>query len=304
MAYIYLLEAATSSLLEALCRHSHAHLMRPLPLLFGIWHAYKHAVVSCHRRFGPWFTALQFSSFLNEPGHTTVYYFAKLSELERIMLAVFHAAGNARLERARADTAQPARAPQKVQRIKKRLQSLLVLILRFIPATIKLGILLRACTCVHRNPGTGRYACQLMPYALLLILSLRGDAHDEYVNALFLGSAVWNYVHDALQAAVFVEECCESLLFRLSCITTKDKAARSVKDFASSMAQSAYIHTSGTNPCASPSPRSTQDCQLPAASPWTHPGRQSALLRSDKRAGDGYRDVCVATRVCVSCWLC
>ena len=47
-------------------------LMRPLPLLFGIWHAYKHVVVSCHRRCRPWFTALQYSSFLNDLGRTPV----------------------------------------------------------------------------------------------------------------------------------------------------------------------------------------------------------------------------------------
>ena len=47
----------------------------------------------------------------------------------------------------------------------------------------------------------------------------------------FPGSTHWNNVHDALLAAVFVDECCKSLLSRLSCITTKDKAARSVKDW-------------------------------------------------------------------------
>ena len=45
-------------------------LMRPLPLLLDIWHAYKHVVVSCHRRFRQWFTALQYSLFLNELGRT------------------------------------------------------------------------------------------------------------------------------------------------------------------------------------------------------------------------------------------
>ena len=70
-----------------------------------------------------------------------------------------------------------------------------------------------------------------MRYALLLILSVRRDGHDPCVNAVFLGLAMWNDVHDALPAAAFVEERCESLLSHLSCITTKDKAARSVKDW-------------------------------------------------------------------------
>ena len=159
--------------------------MRPLPLVFGIWHAQKHVVVSCHRRFCPWFTALQYSSFLNKPGRTTVYYFPKVQELERSMLAVFSAAGQAKLVFARADKARPAGAPDKVQRIKTRLQSVLVLICRFVRTIIKLGIPVRECTWVHSNPGTGRYARQVMRYALLLILSLRGDAHGRYVVALF-----------------------------------------------------------------------------------------------------------------------
>ena len=146
------------------------------------------------------------------------------------MLVVFHAAGHAGLALARADKARPAGAPQKVQRIKKSLQGLLVLIRRFIPAIIKLGILVRECTWVHRSPVTGWYARQVMRYALLLIRLLRGDTHESYVNTLFLGLAMWNNVHDALPAAVFVEERCEGLLSRLSCISTKDKAARSVKD--------------------------------------------------------------------------
>ena len=130
--------------------------MRPLPLIFGIRHAYKHVVVSCHRRFRPWFTALEYSSFLNEPRRTTMYYCSKLRELQRIRLAVFNAAGHARLALARADKARPAGAPQKVQRMKGKLQSILVLICRFISAIIKLGILVRECTWVHRNPGTGQ----------------------------------------------------------------------------------------------------------------------------------------------------
>ena len=73
-----------------------------------------------------------------------------------------------------------------MQRIKKCLQSVLVLIHRFMSAIIKLRILVRECTSVHRNPGTGLYARQVMRYALLLILLLKADAHDPYVHTLFL----------------------------------------------------------------------------------------------------------------------
>ena len=68
-----------------------------LPFLLRIWHAYEHVVVSCPSRFRPWFTALQYSSFLTEPGGTMAYYFSKVRELERIMLAVFHHAAHADL---------------------------------------------------------------------------------------------------------------------------------------------------------------------------------------------------------------
>ena len=112
----------------------------------------------------------------------------------------------------------------------KGLQSVLTLICRFVPAIIKLGILVWDCTWEHRIPGIGQCAPQVMHYALLLILLLRGDAHDPYVNALFDGVAMWNNVHDARLAAGFVGECCESLLSRLSCITAKHKVMRSVKD--------------------------------------------------------------------------
>ena len=63
------------------------------------------------------------------------------------MLAVFHAAGHARLALARADKARPTGAPQEVQRIKKCLQSLFVPSRRFIPAIIQLDIL------VLESPG-------------------------------------------------------------------------------------------------------------------------------------------------------
>ena len=135
-----------SSLLEALCRPSHAH-TDVLPAL-ALW--YPACLQSCGgllpRQFRPRFTTLQYSSFLNEPGRTTVYYFPKLRELERIMLAVFHAAGHTPLALACADKTRPVGAPQKVQGIKNRLQSLLVLIRRFITAIIKLGILVPECT--------------------------------------------------------------------------------------------------------------------------------------------------------------
>ena len=77
-----------------------------------------------------------------------------------------------------------------MQRIQTRLQSILMPIRRFVPTIIKLGIPVRECTWVHRNPGTGHNARQVMRYALLLILSLRGNDHGRYVNALFLGLAM------------------------------------------------------------------------------------------------------------------
>ena len=159
-----------------------------------------------------------------------MYYFPKLQELERIMPAVLNAGMHARLAHARVDNARPAGAPQKVQPIKKCLQSVLVLIRRFVPAIIKVGILVQECTWVHRNPATGRYTHQVMHHALLLILLLRGDAHNPYVNTRFLPLVMWNDVHGGLPAAVFLEKRCECLLSCLSCITTKDKAARSVED--------------------------------------------------------------------------
>ena len=47
---------------------------------------------------------------------------------------------------------------------------------------------------MQRSPGTGQYAGEDMRYALLLILLLRGNTHDLYVNALYFGLAMWNDV--------------------------------------------------------------------------------------------------------------
>ena len=63
----------------------------PFPLLFGIWHCYKHAIELLFRRFRPFLVALQYEGFVESPLDAKVFYYPKLIEKERLLLLVYHA---------------------------------------------------------------------------------------------------------------------------------------------------------------------------------------------------------------------
>ena len=60
-----------------------------MPLLFGMWHAYKYCMTKCDRRFLPLCAALQYKQFLSHPTKVEILTNFNLSMMESMGLSVF-----------------------------------------------------------------------------------------------------------------------------------------------------------------------------------------------------------------------
>ena len=60
-----------------------------LPLLFGVWHGYKHAVKNCYQHFLPFWAALQYDTFLVDPTKAKSPRHPKLFEMEVVVTGLF-----------------------------------------------------------------------------------------------------------------------------------------------------------------------------------------------------------------------
>ena len=93
-----------------------------------------------------------------------------------------------------------------------------VLLTDFAPACLVLGTMVRQCTWVRTQNGTGGHARQLLSFCLLVLVRLlEGKEHQtEYVRTLASTLLLWTDWHDSIPAAWYCEEPNEAALSRLS----------------------------------------------------------------------------------------
>ena len=178
----------------------------PFPLLFGIWHCYKHVIELLFQRFCPFLVALQYEGFVESAMDAKVFYYAKLIEKERLLLLVYHAG---RRLKSRVDTAvrdygrlvQAGVRTQVTQQMFRRLTALRGLLQTFVPAMIALGRMVRSCAWDYQTPNSGHHAKTVVQYLLILHLTLRDASHYPYITPMCLALMLWTLFHDRPPAA-------------------------------------------------------------------------------------------------------
>ena len=67
------------------------------PLLFGVWHGYKHYVTRCFQHFQPFWVAIQSPTFLDAPTKTKCPRHPALSTMETLVTGLFIVSADAEI---------------------------------------------------------------------------------------------------------------------------------------------------------------------------------------------------------------
>ena len=202
--------------------------LRNLPLLYGVWHAYKHTVTLVYRAYFPVLVHLDWTVEPRSRG--TVTNKRKVLYMEKMFAALYLNAADLlplardcmRLPATGArhpDQASSSRDPvdPTVEATTVRV-ALCDLLEFYAPALLRLGFLVRQCTWQGGPQGTvkGDTAQHILRACLLLQVHLQQDweAEQEYTRTLAVALLMWQPWKSALPGCAFVEESCEALLSR------------------------------------------------------------------------------------------
>jgi hypothetical protein len=209
--------------------------LHKIPLLYGVWHAYKHTVTVVYRAFHPLLGLLECSgepqSGTRLKRHRKVLFMEKMMAL---LLLCRHTVQNELLgalqvweqtdpdELNTGSQAGPSQvdAPGQPGVMVAYLRGMQSLLFTYAPALLHLGFLVRQCTWEGR-PGqraTGLQAERVLQYSLLIQTHVQQDwaARQEYTRTLAVALALWQPWMTALPGCCFVEESGEALLSRMA----------------------------------------------------------------------------------------
>ena len=111
-------------------------------------------------------------------------------------------------------------------------EGLLYLCTEYCPALVEMGTMVRQCFWKTQDVRSGAVARQVIRDAIAILHALRTRGPTEYVRNLVVMDLLWDCsgLHDALPAAVMVEECLESSLSVLTRRQGTDTRAHTVTD--------------------------------------------------------------------------
>ena len=168
-----------------------------LPLIYGVWHPYKHMITMLYRNFMPIICLIK-------RGHTdfkegdAVPTKVKLLHMEKTILALgLNAATYPPRVQAKVDAfavaAQNGPLTDMQSKSKELLLGLKVLLKKCCPAAFRIGVLVRDCHWAGRDPGSGENALAALESYLLAMLSLVGDQWEnvEYIKTLVAALVIW-----------------------------------------------------------------------------------------------------------------
>ena len=237
--------------------HDVVPLVRHLPFLYGVWHAYKFCVTHAYRTFFSLFTFLHRGELA---AGETVASHPKLAFMERMVASVWlggqRVLGEVRQEIVRLDWARQGRVVTRQQgaadldaaaegrttadlradnlrrrrileRQRERLDAKLVVlwVLEYVvtdvcPALFLMGHLVRQCNWEGRELGSGLGARRALEYALFLLLRLSEGRENtvKYIKTVSLALLLWRPWHTTLPGCYYSEEFGESMLAKLTAL--------------------------------------------------------------------------------------
>ena len=192
-----------------------------LPLIYGVWHPYKHMITMLYHNVMPIMCLIErvHTDFKEGDAVPTK---VKLLHIEKTILALFLNASTY-LPRVRAKldafavTAQNGPLTDMYSKSKELLLGLKVLLKEYCPAAFRIGVLVRDCTWVGPDPGSGKNALAVLESCLLVMLSLLGDQWEnvEYTKTLVAAPVTWQRWHSRTPSCIHSEEYGEAMFSRL-----------------------------------------------------------------------------------------
>ena len=198
-----------------------------VPLLYGIWHAYKHTVTVVYRVYLPVLVHLEtLDAGTTAPrSHRRVLYMEKL--FAALLLGRDHVLAHLRTRLAA--FRQEGRSTRNYAF--QLLEGLHDLLTFYAPALLHLGYKVRECTWNGRpnGPIKGDTARTVLEHCLLLQVHLQADwrARTSYVRTISLALTTWQPWMSRLPGCVFVEESCEAMNSRLAAACRRNPAVTS-----------------------------------------------------------------------------
>jgi hypothetical protein len=188
-----------------------------VPLLYGVWHAYKHTVTVVYRVYLPVLVHLE---TVDAAGTAMARSHRRVLYMEKLFASLLLGRGHV-LEhlRARLTAYRQHGRSLRIYAI-QLLEGLHDLLTFYAPALLQLGYKVRECTWNGRpdGPVKGDTARVLLEQCLVLQVHLQEDwrARTSYVRTIALALATWQPWMSRLPGCVFVEESCEAMNSRLA----------------------------------------------------------------------------------------
>ena len=210
--------------------------LRQVPVLYGVWHPYKHCLTVVYRAFFPVLAHLE---AVGAPVvGSKVRAHRKVLYMEKVFAALFLTARDVQLQLeskiatvgshvvpsgtdvATTSNQVPGSSETGSRLTHELLLSVQRLLQVYVPALFILGHKVRQCTWEGRPDGVvkGDTARDILRQCLLLQAHLQADwtAREEYVRSLGVALLMWQPWMDTLPGCCFVEESCEALLSRMA----------------------------------------------------------------------------------------
>ena len=193
--------------------------LRHVPVVYGVWHAYKFVITHTFRVFWPVLTYLQ--KVVLGPG-STIHSYPKLIAMEKAIAALMLA--RPRILRPYCRKAQAATAVSGHDTAHANrsavANAVLCLLYEWCPLLLYLGHLARECNWAGENNSTGSQAQEVLLLSLCLLRWLRRRACDSVLKyecpimCTLLYSSKW---HQDLPGQAHLEEFGEGMLSKLMC---------------------------------------------------------------------------------------
>ena len=206
------------------------------PLLFGVWHGYKHCVTRCFQHFLPFWVAIQSPTFLDAPEDTKCPRHPCLSTMETLVTGLFIVNTDAEtvLDKAIADLRGDLRRRPEAGQVGpvdgtehsppgtrlyalKQLLCLHCLATQYVPALFLMGKWVRDCHWKLHAANTGTHVHRLLQLQATMLIALRPKkGRQQYLANTLLALLQWQPHMDTLPGMAWCEEKLESTISTLA----------------------------------------------------------------------------------------
>lgn len=215
--YYQLMKLAHCKYLE---RYDFGHWIQNIPLIYGVWHAYKSVCLLFFRRFLP-ILAFVMNSEVN--AETPIYSYPKLITIEKIIAGLWVHSYELKVFLADKIKVYKHRTRPHTEKTSlglTTLEALHIMLHEYIPAIFTIGNAVRNCHWAGGAPKTSSEAERALKRSLVLLLQMCAghEHHTDYIRTISVALLHWTKWHSETPGQMHSEEICEAMLARLSSV--------------------------------------------------------------------------------------